>query len=153
MEGYYHASCLDYKIGDNVKDYYGTIIKDRRFYTFNDQNHSQYLREMIFEKVRLKSFPNLPSRLDSIYMCLNETDSISYAKQLNYIVYEVEFMESHGNILKADMSWIDYSLRKSYEELEDIAYKYFSGQSTDRPFWEFLFDGEVIAKRVIRGPF
>lgn len=128
----------------NVK--YGQSVLDRNIYSINDHYWSQYVKEVLFEEVRKTNFPFLPSRLNSIYL----VDSLEMAeefksKQNRKFIYRVT-VDTSKEILRADMKLLDMSNRQSIEIVKQLAYNYFSGGSTTKPFYECLIEGQVVIK-------
>ncbi|ACK88080.1 hypothetical protein BCAH820_4367 [Bacillus cereus AH820] len=146
---FYHASNADLKKGDLLTIKYGKAMQHPNFYKESEHNYAQHLREMIFEEVRKVNFPSAPSRLDSKYLVKDLKAALAYRKKFNINhVYEVE-IEEPGRIITADMTWIDFSSGKHYEELKMLAHNYFSEKRSENYFFETLYDGPVRVKKKV----
>lgn len=107
----------------------------------------KYLRESVFEEVRLKEFPKLPSR----QTCLFLADSHYLSKwihHLNCSDFEIYKMKLTGNLQKCDASLIDIHPNNK-NVVRDLARRYYSGEIvSNSEKIEYLFEGkaEIIGK-------
>ena len=146
---FYHASKKKIKKGELLTVNYGKAIQHPDFYRENEHNYAQHLREMIFEEVRKINFPSAPSRLESKYLVKDLKAALAYRKEFNKnYVYEVE-LEEPGRIITADMTWINFSTGKHYEDLKALARNYFSEKRSENYFFETLYDGPVRVKNKV----
>ncbi|MCU5025397.1 DUF2441 domain-containing protein [Bacillus cereus] len=146
---FYHASNSELKKGELLTVNYGKAIQHPDFYRENEHNYAQHLREMIFEEVRKINFPSAPSRLESKYLVKDLKAALAYRKEFNKnYVYEVE-LEEPGRIITADMTWINFSTGKHYEDLKALARNYFSEKRSENYFFETLYDGPVRVKNKV----
>lgn len=144
MMNLYHTSNKILVDGTELKSRYGNMLQDKRYFKYSYHNYMQYIKEMIFEDTRKGHFPNAPSRLNCLYLFKGIEIAKVYANEQNkkYIT-EVTIISS-GRILTADMTWLNIAnQRQSYDELKEIAHRYFNGEKSNSPLWETLFDGEV----------
>lgn len=143
MIDFFHTSNVPIKLGEILNPNYGSIILDKRYYSDSIKNHQQYLREMLFEEVRLDKYKDKPSRLKSIYLFDNLSLALQYCERLGKkYLYRVSVDES-SNLLRADMNIIDRTTRKSIEELRQAANDYFNSFYTENPNQEILCEGTV----------
>ncbi|MBD1223300.1 DUF2441 domain-containing protein [Virgibacillus halodenitrificans] len=146
---YFHVSNDFVETGRTLASKYATSIKDPYYYQANDANYAQYLREMIFEKVREEHYPMKPSRVNSIYLFEDLEYAKLFAEKTNRkYIYSVT-IESSGRMLHADMGWMDESNRRSYEEVVEIAHKYYKQEQSENYFEEVLFEGLVTIHEVM----
>lgn len=114
--------------------------------TTEDVNRSVavMLRELVFENVRAKEFPTLPSRTNCIWLLDSETA----------IEYWLHRIPHHGEKRVLEIEILDGVLHKAYEEhltnnleniseLEARAHKYWSGKGSGQS--ETLFQGRFVA--------
>ena len=127
--------------------------------SFDDDNNfkslaeGKYLWEGYFEIVRGKLFPELPSRMESIFLFDNVADCefyISNHKGGFGNIYEIDII--HQDILfKADMNIFDeVDLSVTYNNLIKELYKYWNEESSETPRYEYLFQGRCRVKNVFR---
>ena len=143
MSRLFHVS-NDYLTADTVLNTrYGNVIRDYRWFAYNDHNYAQYLKEMIFEDFRRSSHPEAPSRLASIYLFddLNAAKKYKEKGKKGYI-FEVETLDE-SRLLRADMRWMDLANRKPVNELLGMADSYFNSEATNLAEWEILCDQQV----------
>jgi hypothetical protein len=86
----------------------------------------QFSLELVFEQTRLKSFPDLPSRLSSIWLCEKQSD-INFWDQLLKGEKKYFKLKTDGIIFKADARFVD-SQNKIVSEFEELSYNYWSGE-------------------------
>lgn len=110
-------------------------------------DYHMYVRENVFESIRIELFPEKPSRMKGLWVCDKENLDYWLKKLDNGSVFEIELT---GKIHKANAINLSSDgailSRKQYEEQ---ALRYWSGVNTDlRVGLEFLFTGslKVISK-------
>lgn len=112
--------------------------------------HRQYLkwvREEIFEKIRLEINPNLPSRKKSIWMCY-KNDLSKWWEILNTYKKKIFKIEIYSEkIFIADEHYCELQ-NFSIEEFESNARKYWTGEITENPVMEILYEGKF---KVVKG--
>ncbi|MGU7369049.1 DUF2441 domain-containing protein [Bacillus cereus] len=163
MKVFYHVSNIELSEGTIIEPRYGDTLNSP-VYFMNDYNKfSQYLKESIFEDIRINKFPSLPSRVKSVYLWRNIEDAMKYkTKYEKKYIYEVE-VEEPELAKEFDMSWMDLTDCQYYESIKKIAEYYYSGKSANdnpanwgtrkdrglkfEPIWETLYEGKVFVKR------
>jgi hypothetical protein len=147
VDGTYHFSDLlhtpydiDYWI--TQRNLVNIILK---FSTFGHSAFGEFhlLWELLFEQIRLEKYPNLPSRRHS-YFLFGSVDDCQYYMQAHKIIgviKQVELIETRSLVL-ADMRILDdlpsYATCKQAKVQAD---RYWSGQRSDHPVIEYLFQG------------
>ncbi|MEH6990585.1 DUF2441 domain-containing protein [Cytobacillus firmus] len=131
------------KKSEPFKSFYHYDCKDSILFLINAFEHSVKIsREVIFEQVRLESFPNLPSREKCLWVIPSDDyDNYStWAKALEN--GEVLKLSLNGKIHKT----YDYHLKIEHDQnintIRKNAYKYWSGEPANSPY-EILFEGEA----------
>ena len=99
----------------------------------------KYIWENYFEMVRLKAFPELPSRKESIFLFENINDCNDYIEKHKKgfgQIYEVEIIEKEV-MFKADMNIFDeIDLSITYNNLILELAKYWEGKTSEKPVYE-----------------
>ena len=145
--------------------FYGMMLGQQYLYALFQQQkwHNwavtpKHPTEAIFEHIRLTEFPDHPSRLRSNYFY----DDLSYCKHFYEItwsedteeykqrihMYEIE--TDRNALVKRDMRLYDMGLeairdRMDIKTAKDAARRYFSGDQTDDPVWEYLSEEKAVA--------
>ena len=130
QEFYYHVSPIHLENGSVIKKgNWGRVI---RLYMGNC-NGLNLFRERVFEDIRLRSFPNKPSRLDATFLLLNEEDAVRYLKIDNEacrtsLIYKVRICNDStsyhlGNFNKVTVLSPDCHFGK----MDEIATNYWAG--------------------------
>lgn len=141
---------------------YSSIIWDN-FKYLSDENFYQYIKHMIyeitnssnpikeniikecmFESIRIKKYPNLPSRLTSYWMCEDESLKFWYdvliKKNAKKKIYKLKV---EGNIHKTHHAYIMWPI-KNIDNLIKNANDYWSGYYEEKTQSEVLFnDGKI----------
>ncbi len=147
-EEYFHASNEIHRPGTKLKPNYGITINNSRYYSHNKVNYTQYLKEQLFETVRKTKYPSLPSRLNCIYVVDDVRYALQYIQKMNKkYLYRVT-IKNKKKSAKVDMNLLDCN-NKSFNEVVVIADKYFSGVSSEHPFYEYLIEGTVVVENRI----
>jgi hypothetical protein len=112
----------DYLLANGVGD--GADLKSLR----------STLMELVWELVRRKDFPLMPSRFTCIFGCDRVEEVESFSKKYGGIgpIYEV----IADTYYKLDMSWLAWASPTT--QLWSNAFNYWSGASSSQPFWEYL---------------
>lgn len=104
-------------------------------------NHATTV-ELIFEYVRRASYPKLPSRFQSYFAWESIEDAKSF-QQDQQLIYQLECEQ----FCKADQKLLTTGVQNITTSL--CAHKYWSGESTSEPRWEYLLAHPVtVVKRV-----
>ena len=104
-----------------------------------------YLREKILEKVRSKDFPDLPSRMTSIFLC----ESIENAKLFRDangrfldILYEVELIDKEKPLFRTDWSFLNCPSTPFFlKQFEEMAHLYWKAENIQNP--EILTESRI----------
>lgn len=114
--------------------------------------YMKFTREVIFEKVRLESHPEKPSRNSCVWLIEPNNSAINYwwyiLHKEGQKIFEVEVT---GNIHIADQQYLDLSA-DPLDELIKRANKYWSSEKLDKPTYnECIFNGrlKVLSERNI----
>ena len=103
-----------------------------------------YLREKILEEIRIREFPNLPSRMTSAFLCLTIEDAIKFRDSNNRsfdILYKVEVIDDKP-VFKTDWTFLNWPMTPFLlKDLENMAYKYW--QATDIQNPEILTESRI----------
>ncbi len=103
-----------------------------------------YIREEIFEEIRFKYFPELPSRKTCIWVF--EKQSAKYWNDTLKDGFEFYKLELTGILHKADQKYLHAEII-SHEELKRRAFNYWTGCDGEKPIeQELLFEGIVNIK-------
>lgn len=106
-----------------------------------------YIREQIFEDVRSKHYPMLPSRQKCLWVC--EEDQIAYWKTMKEDCQRsLLTLELNGELFCGDDHWLTADTFSSVD-YTDRAKHYWNGEMSDAPRKEFLFYGKAIIKEII----
>lgn len=113
------------------------------------------LRELAMEKVRLKKYSSLPSRLSSLYVSTNIEDAINWANyfiSLGRNVYQIVLLKVDGNRFTGDAhNCFDGTL----DELENLklAEHYWKNEKNikgQEPLLETLVNGDIEVVEIIK---
>lgn len=111
---------------------WGRMLK---LYTPN-QNLVGAYREQIYEKIRVASYPDKPSRLECIFLCETLEEATNFRNETQRIfdiIYKVKLVDSHATIFRTDWKNIGFNNNENTHSLEVKAKKY----------WEYL-ESDVI---------
>ena len=111
----------------------------RILHSYSLGNQSRWwnlLREHVYEAIRLREFPERPSRLRSIFLC----DSLAAIRQFRLeanrefdLIYQVELVESNPLLHRACMSVFDGEQEGNLASLEERARIYWQGAEISKP--------------------
>jgi hypothetical protein len=107
-EKYYWLCSYKLEVGSVINPgNWGRIIK---MYA-PQNNHAQALiatREYIFESIRLKNYPDKPSRLESIFLCktIEDAQELHQKNRQFDLIYEIELVND-GQIFETDMALVN----------------------------------------------
>jgi hypothetical protein len=115
------------------------IINAQTPYSLRNINND---KERIFEEIRLEHYPNLPSRLKSLYIfdsySLVEKSLIEWFPNQQKIIHECRVLND-AIVHKADTVW----LNTLSHQWSDAAHKYWSGEASTSYFPETLVQGAI----------
>lgn len=110
---------------------------------FYDWGMEHYLWEFIWEMVRNNEYPNMPSRMESLFLFdkeANASDFLNQYRDLTYSVVSVNLME--GKTESFDMNWFsNVPSDVPITEVEKYARNYWEQKKTGNPVVEVLFQG------------
>lgn len=143
----------------------GTIIKPGNFKRLLHSLHEalpikgrvlvtgMLCREMLFEAMRLRDFPELPSRLDCVFVLPTKADADAYAKINNadgrQVLHEVERVDAN---VSTHTAWLSHCTMRSggsfLDQMEPKGRSYWTGEKGDASAGrEMLVAGTV---RIVR---
>lgn len=123
-------------------------------------DHPKYATEAIFEYVRCTQFPDCNSRIwsnyfyDDLEQCRRFYDFTwgKASEEFQRCVHMYEIEVDQATLDKRDMRIYDIAYKNMCEEtdiavIKACARRYFAGEATDDPVWEYLSEAEAIAVR------
>lgn len=130
--------------GDDLYDFSNKYISDvNETGLFYDWGMEHYFWEFIWEMVRKNEYPQMPSRMESLFLFdkyENAKDFLYQYRDPYYRVVEVELME--GNSQSFDMNWFSgVPSNVPITEVEKYARNYWEQKYTENPVVEVLFQG------------
>lgn len=102
-------------------------------YTPN-QNLAGAYREQIYEKIRMASFPDKPSRLECIFLCETLEEATSFRNETQRIfdiIYKVKLVDSSATIFRTDWKNIGFNPPENTHSLEIKAREYWGHSGSD----------------------
>lgn len=109
-----------------------------------------YLWEHIYEKVRVNSYEDKPSRENSFFLFDNLKDCEYYIDKHKGggQICEVEILDTHS-LFKADMNLLDLIPNNfTFKQTAKLVADYWLGKSTDNAIFEYLFQGSCKLKPI-----
>ena len=126
--------------------YYAYINAINETGLFYDYGKEHYIWEFIWEMVRDIEYPNMPSRMDSVFFFENKENAINFKNQHrdnNYQVVEVHLLE--GSQKSFDMNYFSNVPSKiTLSEAQEYARNYWAQKQTETPIEEVLFQGKYM---------
>lgn len=124
------------------------IMESSPPYMLDECLFNRYLFEVIFEEERKSNFQDLPSRLESYFIFKDIETCKNYIRRYGGHIVKV-IPQEFRNHFEGDMSILDTILYDSWATLKSksipeylkTANQYWSGEKTNRPFNEVLFQG------------
>lgn len=107
-----------------------------------------YLWESVYEKVRQKKYKDKPARENSFFLFDNIKDCQYYIDKHkgDGVICKVEIL-NNKSIFKGDMNlWDTISDNFTFKEAEEHVDKYWLGKTSNKPVFEYLFQGTCILK-------
>ncbi|WP_337487858.1 DUF2441 domain-containing protein [Phascolarctobacterium faecium] len=119
-------------------------------------DYIQYAREMIFEEIRQKHFPHLPSRQRCLWLIPiknDNTQALDYWKTIllqDNTPHQILLLNCSGKIHYANQSFLDLHVG-NFNYFREKAFKYWSGLNVDTVSSdiECLFEGFVTVERIL----
>lgn len=136
---------IEYISGDDLYAFASNYIADvNETNLFYDWGKDHYLWEFIWEMVRNYEYPNMPSRMDSLFLFDNLQDAKNFMDEFrdsNYVIAPVKIIE--GLVKSFDMNWFsNVPIDIPLSEVEKYARNYWEQKQTDNPVIEVLFQGK-----------
>lgn len=100
-----------------------------------------YFAELIYEDLRLSTFPQMPSRYTSFFTFQTEQEVKSWSLKNGYDVYEVEY--EIGVVLDMNMTGSVDLQKVSIPSVMNQTIKYWSGEKTENPQMEVLMTAPI----------
>lgn len=126
--------------------YYAYINAINETGLFYDCGKEHYIWEFIWEMVRDIEYPNMPSRMESVFLFNNKENAIKFKNQYrdnNYQVAEIKLLE--GTLQSFDMNWFsDVPSKVPLSEAQEYTRNYWAQKQTETPIIEVLFQGKYI---------
>lgn len=151
MEKFYHISARVIRKGASLtQGIYGERIIDQQTV---EQNYKLYIKEKIFEDIRAVAYPDLPSRLNCVYLYADlDIARFYWAANYNYqaYIYEVEVVK--GTPFSAEMDLLNCDGLR-YTQIKTNAEKYW--QQVFHPnsrTMECLLDGKAKVRNLVEKP-
>ena len=105
-----------------------------------------YIREQVFEDVRSKDYPLLPSRQKCLWVC--EEDQLAYWRTMKENCQRsLLTLELNGELFCGDDHWLTADTFSSVVYSERAKH-YWAGEMSSTPRKEFLFYGKAIVKEI-----
>ena len=114
---------------------------------------TELLRELVFEHIRQKRFPNYPSRHNCLFAIPNDKDSLEYWKkrymgEFEGIIVNIYLLSLTGKIHRANTKYLNNDI-VDLREYENNAINYWSGNDIGiSPLDEILFEGEILIEKI-----
>ena len=148
---FYHISEIPLDEGVILtKGLWGGKMRDNQF---RNMNYSQYMKEEIFEDVRVSKFSDVPSRMKSVFLTADLSSAKFYRsnwKKYRAHIYEVEVESGEPFIVEMDLLNCNGS---EYGIIKSCAEKYWSQQHhPDSCTLEAILDGEAVVRTLISPP-
>ncbi len=129
------------------------VILEHFIGKINNFLYKTYIKEEIFESIRARHYPDLPSRLNCVFLYEKLTEAReSHAKNTAYkgYVYEVELKEGQPFVAEMDLLNCD---GLSYQKISASAHKYWSkNKHFESATLEVLLNGNALVKNMVLGP-
>ena len=135
---------IRYISGDDLYAFVSNYIADiNETGLYYDWNKEHYLWEFIWEMIRSYEFPNMPSRMDSLFLFDNETNAIEFKKQYRDSYYQLVTINTLGGTVKSfDMNWFsNVPSDIPLVEVKEYARNYWKQVKTEKPVMEILYQG------------
>jgi hypothetical protein len=119
---------------------YGRVIR------LTGPNHRHWHRENILEQVRLRLFPEKPSRLSATFCCDSLQTALCYKSAQHRVedfLYEVELIDPGARRHKGDFNAVE-PLPRCQANMEEIAVRYWQ-YSLKTKVWEGVECSEIVS--------
>ncbi|WMX12863.1 MULTISPECIES: hypothetical protein [unclassified Aureispira] len=144
---YYHVSHRKLREGTILTlGVYGERI---RRHDSIEKEYATYIKEEIFEAIRVHHYASLPSRLNCTFLFADLAIARTFYAYKSY-VYEVEIDEGVPLLAEMDLLHCD---GLSYEKITSCAHKYWQGKKhPNSGSLEVLIEGKVKVKKMVLAP-
>lgn len=126
---YYYCYSLPLEVGSVIRPgNWGRIL--RTYTPQSSPNHWLLTRELAYELVRVRQFPQKPSRFDCIYVCLSEADLGEFRATSNRHIdlsYEVELVDPQAPKHLGDWTLPNMQNTDNLPVFESRATRYWQG--------------------------
>jgi len=114
-------------------------------------NYDFLVRELAIEDVRKSGFKKYPSRLTSLYVCDTMEDALVWFPLISWRQTDSKLLKLKctGKLFIGD-SLINKKNNCSYGYHLNQAQKYWSGEITDNPRFECLFEGKAEVVEILK---
>lgn len=120
------------------------LVRGERINTLNGLigDYDFTLRELALEEVRKSQFEKYPSRFKSLFVCDCLEDALMWKSKMSWKRSNCQFvtLKCTGKLFVGD-SLINRTNNLSYNSSLERAKKYWSGEVTENPRFECLFEG------------
>jgi len=144
MSQYYYCYSLPLESGSVIKPgNWGRILKT---YTPDSGNPWVIIRELIFEQIRQVDYPDKPSRLSSIFTCLDKTEIVKFRDNANRkldLVYEVELVDPSLPVHISDYTLANIHKQDTMESLVHRASIYWQGDKNSTNNQELITESPI----------
>ncbi|WP_444668467.1 DUF2441 domain-containing protein [Cereibacter changlensis] len=129
----------------------GQIVSDNLHnYAYDIANHYMKLaRELLYEQVRLKEAPHLPSRQTCLWASVSQDEANGWMRYLGGTEAHVLRLQVIGQLHVADSNLL-MNGREPLSETYQKASRYWRGDHSDSPRLELLVSGQVTIIEEIR---
>ncbi|HET7832317.1 MAG TPA: DUF2441 domain-containing protein [Gallionella sp.] len=146
---YFYCYSLPLEVGSIIRPgNWGRIL--RTYTPQSPQNPWLLTRELAFELARIKNYPNKPSRLDCLFICLNEGDLNEFRTASNRpfdLMYEVELVNPDAPSHIGDWTIANIQSTDNISIFEDRANAYWQDNNAIKQ--EFLTLSPIRITRII----
>lgn len=113
---------------------------------FITEETSLFIREQVFEDIRKMHFPHRPSRQKCLFT--TDTDNLDFWKTMSPNTQRcILTLELTGELFRADEYWVKANTFSSVT-FQERAMRYWAGEVSPSPHFEYLFSGEAIIKDI-----
>ena len=108
-----------------------------------DWGKENYLWEFIWEMIRISEFPNMPSRMDSLFLFDNKENAMEFKAKFRNLDYQLVDVNLLGGSTKSfDMNWFsNVPCDIPLSEVNEYARNYWKQAHTKNPVIEVLYQG------------
>lgn len=110
---------------------------------FYDWGKEHYLWEFIWEMIRSYEFPNMPSRMNSLFIFDSEKNALEFKSQFRDPSYQLVNVNLLGGTKESfDMNWFsNVPSNITLSEVKEYVRNYWSQKQTEKPVIEVLYQG------------